>query len=269
MKSTQWLAALSLACLTLPGSAGCAASAAPTEEDGLEDAELEDDAFEGSQALAAPGPGPTPVLSNWTTVFPTNPNSTPASFSLTDTRVMGGCVFTGIIHQVTFQSWVGIRVSPLLPGSCAITNALGGDGYAHVDTYNGPFANARLHKFRAKKRLVFASSGSGGPSGIATLTMSTLKIVLLDAPSATVLRTAAQSVCASGPGGQILPTTTLTVNPITGTFRVGGTKNAPTGIGIDNPCPQPPSALGYTTFTLRYANFASQLGPVPPPTFSP
>lgn len=221
-----------------------------------------------SAILSKVGPtDPPPAVDAWSLNFPTNPDSSPAEGTIGDVVVMNGCRFSAIIHQVTFQRFVGIMVSPVSLKSCTITKALGGNGYAHLGTYNGPNAYARLAGYPALGKLAFGSSGSGGPFGIASLTMSTLSVKLVNASNSAVLRSTVQGVCASSSGGQILPTTTLYADPTSGSFYIGGTKNAPTGLAGDAACPGFPGPI--STYTLEYTNFATTSGPVATPVFTP
>lgn len=233
-------------------SLGAVACSAPAGEEGDEEAtEAAEQNLDSRRAQ---------IL--YTTVFPSNPDGSPAAETVVDSVKLNGCKYSSVIHVQTFARAVGIKVEPLALGSCSVTTALGGNGYLHVQTYQGPNAYARLAKFGPLGRLAFVSNGSSGPFGSGASTMPTLGVKLFTANTGALVRSTTQSICASGPGGQIVPTGAVTVDG-SGQLSISGTKNASTGLPGDGTCPGPGVFFNYT---LLYAGFASGSGPVPTPT---
>lgn len=245
---SQRRSALSLVAFLTLGVVACSAPA-------------EDDADEGDTAAVGQNiEARGPLL--WTKVFPTNPNGTPAEETVVDSVKLAGCKYSSVIHVQTYMRQVGIKVEALAPGSCAVTTAIGGTGYLSQATYPGPTAHARLAKYGPLGRLVFTSNGSSGPFGSAQGTMPVLTVKLIAATTGATLRATTQSVCAPGPGGQIVPTGAVTVDS-SGLLSISGTKSASTGLPGDGTCPGPGVFYNYT---LLYTGFATGAGPVPTPT---
>lgn len=243
--------ALVLTFVSVLGGVACVAEIDAADEDGSASAETEQGLAEKRNVVL------------WSPTFPSNPNGTPATETVMDVVAMGGCKYSSVVHQVTFQRTVGLKVEAILPGSCQLTSVLGGRGYLAQGSYNGPYAYARIQRFVPLGRLAFVSSGSAGPSGSAQGTMPTLNVRLIDALSGVVLRSTTQSVCAAGPGAQIRPDGAIQLIGQAGTLTIAGTKNASTGLPGDGPCP---GGGALTAFTLGYAGFATGTGPVAAPT---
>lgn len=250
------LLALAASSVLVLGATGCAI------EGGAGD---EGEAVSGDDALAqAPATDLEPKEQMlWTKQFPVNPSGTPAAESAFDVREMNGCIFTAVTHGVANQRAVGIKVEPVSKLSCAITNALGGTGYLGIKTYNGPVAHARLDTYAPLGRIAFTHNGSSGPYAGAASTMPALSVMLIRASSGATIRSTKQGLCGGGPGSQIVPTGAISVDPATGLFSIGGTKNQPSGLPGDT-CMGGGAYLA--SFTLKYTSFASGAGDVGQPT---
>lgn len=237
--------------LVLVGPFGCAGASADAQD------EL---TVESEQALE----------SAWG-ALPTNPGGMTATMQSFTTVHVGPCRFTGVVFEVdAIHRAAGILARQgTAPGTCkpaggvpGVVNAPG--RFLHLATYNGPQAFAWVIGPGPNGTLAFVTNGSSGPFGSAIGTMPMLRIKLIRPLDGEVLRDTTQSVCASGPGGSIL------VNSMNfgtnGNLRIGGTKNAPTGLTGDGECPSVAGAPFLQSYHLTYPGFGFGTGPVPQPT---